>query len=304
MGASTCWRAADLNDGEELLGAMEQLPLSGLELEYRTTGPMYQKMRPILRKNYFQVLSIHNFFPLPHGVPRNKASGDLYNLASSDRDERDLAVGHLIGTMEIANDLEVDRVVVHGGFNEGLEREVSDLREVRDLGLSDVRMTETRDRLLDKRRRNSSRFLDRLLKSIDECTRTAERLGVTLCMENRSDPHQLPDLEEMWRVFEVFEGAPVGFWLDLGHTVRQERLGLCDVEDWLKFPDEMLKGIHVHDCKGFSDHRPPGQGDADLTRFRSVLTRCPVLIFEIEKSFERSMFIDAVAYVKNEILKP
>ena len=160
-------------------------------------------------------------------------------------DERDLAVGHLIGTMEIANDLEVDRVVVHGGFNEGLDREVSDLREVRDLGLSDVRMTETRDRLLDKRRRNSSRFLDRLLKSIDECTRTAERLGVTLCMENRSDPHQLPDLEEMWRVFEVFEGAPVGFWLDLGHTVRQERLGLCDVEDWLKFSRRNAEG---HPC--------------------------------------------------------
>jgi sugar phosphate isomerase/epimerase len=304
LGASTCWRAADFEDGEELLAAMEQLPLSALELEYRITGPMYLRMKPHLRKDYFRVLSIHNFFPLPPGVPRSKASGDLYNPASSDRDERALAVRHLVGTLETANDLEVDRVVVHGGFIEGLEEDMKELREVRSSGLSDGRLEEVRDRLLRKRETNADGFLDRLLKSIDECIRSAERLGVTLCMENRADPYQLPDLGEMRKLFETFDGGPVGLWLDLGHTVRQERLGLCDVADWMEFPMELLQGIHVHDCKGFSDHRPPGEGDADLTRFRPVLTRSPVLIFEIEKSFERSRVIDSISYFKNEILRP
>ncbi|MBI4775833.1 MAG: sugar phosphate isomerase/epimerase [Deltaproteobacteria bacterium] len=300
-GVSTCWKSAEAKDGDELISGMARIGLSGLELEYRIRGRMYRQMKGSLTQGHFQVLSIHAPFPLPDDLPRTSASGDLFNMASWDADVRREAVAVTRKTLETANDLEVDRVVLHGGYIEELKDEARAFHEAlkREQTLSPA-AKEDLERLIERRSEKASEGVDRLLFCLESLLKPAERLGVSICLENRFSPHELPDKDELSRILGAFEGASIGFWLDVGHAAFQERLGLASLEDWLEFVPGPLKGVHVHDCKAWDAHLPPGRGDVDFKRLESAFECAPVLIFEIDGSFPPEAVIEGIEYFENE----
>jgi sugar phosphate isomerase/epimerase len=115
IGLSTVWTSRDARSGDDLLGPILDLGFEGVELEYRITGQLYKEIRPRIRNNEVQVLSIHNYFPVPPIIPPERVSGDCFSLSSLAREERDSGVLYTFRTLEAAHDLEARAVVLHLG---------------------------------------------------------------------------------------------------------------------------------------------------------------------------------------------
>ncbi len=262
ISVSTSWCSEQARDGDDLLRALEQVGADAVELEYRITSPLWNEAYPAFKERRFTVSSIHNYFPLPTEFGLERASGDLFNLASEDGDVRDRGVELTVRTMEQANDLEVERVVLHCGYLENMVPLSNELRAVVEKG--DAKAKGVLAELLEDRARKGRRGMDRLKFSLEKLLGKAERLGVRLGLENRDWIRQLPDIEEMGTLLDLFDGAPVGFWFDVGHGVKFERYGICAARDWLERFGKRLLGVHVHDVEHFKDHLPPGKGDVDL----------------------------------------
>ena len=94
----------------------------------------------------------------------------------------------------------------------------------------------------------------------------AERLGVTICLENL--PFRYVDMSrvaEVKKLIRKIDSKNLAACLDTGHTnVIKENL----YESILTFGDD-LKTLHVHDNFGFSGdrHYPPFKGDVDWDGF-------------------------------------
>jgi sugar phosphate isomerase/epimerase len=273
---STAWCAAEVETAGELLGRLEETGFRRLELEYRLTAAVVEGLARELRPRELAVVSVHNFCPLPEGMPRERASGDLFNLASTDWEERRLAVRHTVHTLELADRLECRRVVLHLGWVEGLKG-TGVVQEAVEAGGLTPRLRE----LLAARRGKAGRNLDAVSFALERVIQRALALEITLGLENRFHPHQVPDLAELEVLLRRFAGAPVGYWHDTGHGWVREHAGLEPVADWLALAGEALVGCHLHDAVGCRDHLPPGAGELDWRQEAARLAAAPVKVLEI-----------------------
>lgn len=276
LALSTCWASKDAAGGDRLLDRLAETGLTSLELEYRLTTPVLHQLLPELKPRGFSVASVHNFCPLPPDFPTEKASGDLFNLAAWDKEERLLAVSHTMRGMELAADLEATVVILHLGWVEG----------VRDLEITKeaARQNELTPELaahLETRRKMAPKSLDAISFALDRLIPRAQSLGVRLGLENRFHACQVPDIDECALLLERFAGAPVGPWFDTGHAHVQGLAGLADTSDWLSCFGEGLLGCHLHDAQGISDHLTPGAGDFDWPELTRALAHAPIKVLEI-----------------------
>lgn len=260
LGVSTSLWTKDKKDLSGLKGWLGDLGLSAVELDFRVTAEQLERIRPSLDSE-IKVISLHNFCPVPDGVKPEKASGDLFNLASLDWEERRLAIRYTIRTIELAHELEAEVVVLHLGFvalegvNAGFYRE-------------GVFEGGKRDDFLKERDKKAQRHLDALFLALEPIAKRAESLGVILGVENRNYPHEIPLADEIGLVLEAFEGAPFGYWHDVGHAHVLEYLGFLNQRELLERYKDHLIGVHLHDAKGIKDHLPLGKGDVDLQALR------------------------------------
>jgi len=281
LGVSTLWKSQETDDGLVLLDQMLQIDLSRWELEYHITPKMAEQLRPRLRRHHIMVLSIHNFFPVPPGLPREQASGDAFLLSSPDREERDRAVKFTKRTMEFANDLEAPVVVLHLGRVD-LEPETQTLRWY--FQRDEITSPDAKEFLgekLGEREEKKGKHLDAVLFSLDALHREAIRLDVLVGLENRYHYHEIPNADELAVIFEKFEGGNLRYWHDAGHAQVQENLGLVTQEELLRRYGPRLVGCHLHDVEGLDDHLPPGKGKLDFSRLKPYLTADTIKILEV-----------------------
>jgi sugar phosphate isomerase/epimerase len=273
-----------------ILAVLDQLDLDLVELEYRLPGEVIARLLPEFKTRGWQVSSVHNFAPLPAGVPRNKASGDLYNLASLDRDERARAVEYTLRTLELASDQEAAAVVLHLGWVEGAE-DKGVIRRAAGAGA----MTPELATHLEKRSHAASRHLDAVSFSLERLARRTAPLGVTLGLENRYHAYQIPSLPELTLLLERFAGAPLGLWYDCGHAWVQEQAGIAPASDWLDALGSGLVGCHLHDAVGADDHQAPGAGKMDWPGLTRALAHAPVKVLEVAAGAEAGRMREGAA---------
>jgi len=303
IGLSTVWTSRDAQSGEELLGPILDLGFEGVELEYRITEQLYEEIRPRVRDNSIQVLSIHNYFPVPAIIPPERASGDCFSLASLDREERKKGVSYTSRTLEHAHDLEARGVVLHLG------RVETDLP--RD-GLQQLyrgdRWNDEGEKLLQQEREERSRLrdphLDALLFSLDAILKRAEQLGVIVGVENRYYFQEMPDKEEIGIILDQFLGGPIGYWHDTGHAAVFETLGIMRHEELLQSYASHLVGVHLHDALGVDDHKPPGKGEIDFEMVKKYLPEGAIKIMEIHPQARGNEIIDGLDFLKEKGIGP
>jgi len=75
-------------DGNDLVAVIRDLPVTGVELDYRLPAPLYLRICPALRKAGIPVTSLHNFCPLPLEFLDTGGSGDLFSLCDTRPEER------------------------------------------------------------------------------------------------------------------------------------------------------------------------------------------------------------------------
>ena len=132
---------------------------------------------------------------------------------------------------------------------------------------------------------------DALYRSLDELLPVAEKLGVTICLENLVRP--LSTADELVSYMEKFSSPYLGVCLDVGHANLKEKGMLHSDSEvpaaweiakvqvrWEKNIAETLQpyivNCHVHDNTGVGDdHNLTGSGDIDWGRIVPLLLNAP-----------------------------
>lgn len=282
LGISTCWKSKQIDDGNKLLDSMLESGISALELEYRISESMRRQIWKRLNSSEFKVLSIHNFFPIPEGLLRDRASADFFLFSSPDKEERNLAVKHGLKTLHYAADLEARAVVFHLG-RVAMEDEIEKIWAFFDNdAIQTDEAEEWREKKLTERAAKAEPYLDAVLKSLDRLNEEAAKLGLIIGAENRLRLHQIPFLDEFDIIFKEFTGGAIRYWHDCGHAEIMDRYGFLHHEnDLLAKYAEHLGGFHFHDVIGRKDHRAPGMGDLDFEMIAKYVKPDTIRILEV-----------------------
>jgi sugar phosphate isomerase/epimerase len=298
LAVSTSWRSEISDDGLEVIQAILDLGVGGVELEYRITPSMVKEILPLLKKERISVTSLHNFFPLPDGLPKEKAGGDVFSLSAPDGEERALAVKYTLRTMEWAEELGARAVVLHLGkipMDDPMQK-LKKLYDQKKIQTEEGRIFIEAQRKV--RARNSLKHLDAALRSLEKLALEADRRRISLGLENRFNLQDFPDLDEFKKIFKEFSGGPVGYWHDLGHATVQQNLGLADSKEFLENFSELLVGVHLHGCRGYDDHYAPGSGGEDYSLLQNFLRPDTLLVVETHHRASREEMLQGLEFLR------
>ena len=115
-------------------------------------------------------------------------------------------------------------------------------------------------------RREAVRNIKRFVRRV---TPTAERLGITICIENlKHDPgYVLTSYEDLASVIDDAESDNVGVVLDVGHCIIGD--GLPEAIDVL---GDRIRHLHLNDAIDGQEHKEIGIGTLDFDEMAPLLT--------------------------------
>lgn len=294
---STVWKSKEVNTGFELLKNILDVGFGAVELDYHITESMFEEIRPTLKRGELCVTSIHNYFPCPESIEREKASGDLFYLSSLDKEERELGINFTKKTIQIANDLEAKAVVLHLGKVDMSE----EMDKIFDLLEDDTIKSEEGQQFLKEklteRETKKQKHLDAVLFSLEKINKEAERQDIFLGLENRYHYYEIPSFEELDTIFKEFEGSHLRYWHDTGHAQVNEHLNFYHHEDYLKYYSNKLLGIHLHDAIGKEDHMAPGAGLINFDRIKKYVRSNVIRVIEVHSKVSKEELLKGTAFL-------
>ena len=280
LAISTMWNFRKAHSGEELIDQLRELGFSRVELNYQVRTEWLSGIRRRIDEGAIKVSSVHNVFPK---TLDKKFDTDSVMLGYEDESLRQQAVELAKGSIEWACVLGAGAVVFH-------PTEVPLDPQEFDVPLKKLIAAHQQDteeyRALHARMlaaRQSQPYIDRMMKSIDELANYVVRydLPVKLGMENRAMCHQCPIYSEFDMIADRFAGGPVGIWLDTGHGIMMEEMGLQQLPLSKKAAD-MIVGMHIHDAVDALDHYAPCTLPNDvLAPYREYIVNSPIKVLEL-----------------------
>ena len=311
LAISTMWNFRRAHSGEELIDQLRELGFSRVELNYQVRTEWLSGIRRRINEGAIKVSSVHNVFPK---TLDKQFDTDSVMLGYEDESLRQQAVELAKGSIEWACVLGAGAVVFHPTevpldpqeFDVPLKKLIAAHQAgTRRLGLGPTsdsdclqspRVASTRQEVggwpTDEYKalhakmlaaRQSQPYLDRMMKSIDELANYVVKydLPVKLGMENRAMCHQCPIYSEFDMIADRFAGGPVGIWLDTGHAIMMEEMGLQQLPLSAKVAD-MIVGMHIHDAVDALDHYAPCTLPGDvLAPYREYIVHSPIKVLEL-----------------------
>ena len=281
LSISTAWNAFRYSNAEAMILELKGLGFKEVELSFSLTEEMVKTVEKMTRRGEIIVSSLHNFCPIPPGLAREEALPDYFPMSSLDERERSLCVKYTKRTIDAAARLNAGAVVLNcGRVNmRDLFREL--LRMYNEGGRESSDFAGLRAELVRARAELAAPYLANVLRSLDELNRYAEKRKVSLGVETRYYYTEIPTMEEVGTILGNFRGGRIFYWHDAGHAQVMENLGIVTQEDFLGRYKDSLLGLHLHDVRGSSDHRPPGEAELDFTRITPFLNSGVRKVLEI-----------------------
>jgi len=280
LSLSTALRSEIWDSGGEIIREILSYGIQIAELEYRISESMLKEILPFIRKRDILISSLHNIMPLPDGMRRETANGEFVSLSSPDRSEREMAVKYTRKTLDWAEETGAQAVVLHLG-KVNMDSPMRTLRNFYDqekIGSDEAQAFLAEN--MEIRRNKGEKYLAAALQSLEKLARDAERRCIFLGIENRYNMQDFPIVEEFKVLFKEFKGSPIRYWHDLGHATTQENLGMVPRGELLDLFGRHLIGIHLHGCRGYSDHMAPGTGDEDYSQLKKFLRADTIKVVE------------------------
>ncbi|MFO7898008.1 MAG: sugar phosphate isomerase/epimerase family protein [Planctomycetota bacterium] len=215
-----------------------------------------------------EITSIHAVCSRRDIAPGN-TRGDW--IADLDTDRRRAGVAAVRDTVDVARQVGARAVVLHGGvarIPDYAERQFQLYRLVA-RGAPDDERARRVAALLADRGRVAPACLDALEESLKELCAYAPELE--LGVENRYFAAEIPLNDEFDELFDRVDAPNLRYWHDVGHAQILERIGVTDHLELLERQSERLAGMHLHDVRGFDDHRPPGTGEFNFAALLGYL---------------------------------
>ena len=279
---STAWNAMKHTSGREMAAELLSLGFDTLELDVHVSRTMLQEVREMVRAGDLRISSLHNYCPLPDGIPREIAGGDALLLSAPDQKERRTAVGQTMETIDWAVRLGAQAVVLHLGRPYLIADQRSALRMI-EVGMRD-QAHELIRRGMAQRRMIRQPHLDAVIESVRELADHVRGTDVRLGLETRYYCFEFPTLDELQIIFDAVDSPSVGYWHDTGHAHIQQLLGVASQDDFLHRYGDRLVGMHLHNAVGSSDHRAITGGEIDFARIMSHVSEDTLLVLEIHKA--------------------
>lgn len=275
--------------------AAVRLGFPAIEINYAIPP---EGVEALLTNDRASVVSLHS--PTPRVKAANGKMSEALNLASTDEDERALAVERAVVTIDHAARVGARYMVVHlGGIEGGIFEEERELRKRYDAGeRQGAEIDALRKRAAERRAEAVPIFLPNARRSLAEIAAHAAAKGVAVGLENRYHYHEFPRPGEARELLEEYPAHIAGFWLDIGHAEVLDRLGLERHERWLDELGDRCLGAHVHDVEGLADHRAPGHGSADWEHYAAKLPAEAPRVFEITQKAAEEQVAAAVPFLR------
>ncbi len=294
---STLWNSRVAENAEEEMSQILDMGFEAIELDYYLGGAVVNELRQLL-DNALQVVSVHNFCPIPDILPKEMAGSDAFLLSSSDREERERAIEYTIKTLELADSFETRIVICHFGYVD-MDDPTENLIELYDRGEKE---SDDFESLLQKAREEREaklqKNLDAVFFSLDKLIRRAEELDVSIGVENRRKFRQIPGLDEIGIIMSEFRGANIGYWHNTGYAQIHDNLDIASHEDFLRQYSGNMIGIHLHDAKATEDHRVPGTGDLDFKMVSDYLSQNVVRVLQLTPEATREEIMESLSHLK------
>lgn len=245
-----------------------------------------------------KISTLHNFCPLPIGLTR--AAPNVFKFTSLDRRERENALRHTLKTLEFAERVKAQLVVLHMG-----EVEMREYTEkLLELVAAGQRETPKYQRLCQeaeaRREARKERHVEAAYELLRKVEEDARRRGLLLGVENREALEEIPFESDAPFFFFEFRGGTVRYWHDTGHAQIKENLGFINHVMHLESLAEELAGFHIHDVQfPGRDHRPPGQGTVDFAALKPFVRPEHIKVIELSPSLTREEVLGGVAYIRS-----
>lgn len=276
---STSWNTNSKVSGKQIAQEIKNLGFDYLELAFSHTQ---EQIEQILKNQDIKIVSLHNYCPLPEGIPKIKALPDCYSLSSPNIGERKKAVEFTKRTIRLAVKSQAKAVILHCGRIEIADR-TKQLINIREKEVHSCEFDSLKELALKERQDNKERFLDSIFLSIKELSDFAYDQGVAIGIENRIYIREIPDFSEIKIFLDNFSKKGAYFWYDTGHAYILDKLGFAKHTDYLKAYKENLIGVHFHDVDGFCDHRAPFTGEINFELFKPYIKKSTIKVIETHK---------------------
>lgn len=280
LALSTMWNFRKASSGRELVDQLLALGFTAAEFNYQVRAQWLEDIRRAVDAGEIKAASLHNVFPK---TMDDRFDTDSMLLGYLDEGLRRQAVELSKRSVDWACRLGAGAVVFHPtevplapeAFDVPLKKMIAEHQTHTDA----YRALNARMRGL----RQSEPYLSQTLRSLDELATyvTVHALPVKLGMENRAMCHQVPIYAEFDVIARRFDQSCVGLWLDTGHGIMMQEMGLqsLPLSDLAR---RNLVGMHIHDAKDGLDHYAPYTLDEPvLDPFLPYILKSPIKVLEL-----------------------
>ena len=262
LSISTSWIMAKRENINEAFEDIIRAGLNAVELNVEITADMFPDIEKHVNSGKITVTSLHNFCPMVDNIPEGRSLHNAYSLAAQDDAEFENAVANTKRTIHHAARVGAKAVVMHMGSVK-TETKGQDFYAIYKNLTDTAEYKAIQNKLFMERSRLKKPFIDRVKKAIELLLPHAEAKGVDICIENRYFYEEIPNFEEVGMLLTFFSSPRLWYWHDLGHAQTQENMGFGDHYRYFEEYSDYMRGMHIHDTTGISDHRLPGDGSLD-----------------------------------------
>lgn len=291
---STNWNVSRHQDGTELVAEIRDLGFDTIELGHGLSVSLLHGIRGAFAQGGFQVISVHNFCPMPVEVLTDNP--DCYEFTSARSQERERAIRLTRQTMETAREFGARFVVLHLGRIYPLKGMTDTLlRELRHRGAADKGYCRNKLEAVRRREQQGPVFVERVTSVLEPLVEEASVMGLTLAVENRSDFEAFPTERELIALLRHFDSPHLRYWHDFGHAQMRESLGLLDHAQWLADIAPYAAGAHLQDARWpDEDHIVPFAGEIDFGRLARILPPDLPYVMELSRRSKAEEICSAV----------
>lgn len=288
VAVSTALNARHRRSAREVFEELKALGFEQFEVNVHFSDEMVDETELMVRAGEIEIVSVHNYCPVPPGIERTRGGGDLFHFSAEEPEVREQALRWTLRSIETAARLRARFLVGHWGIvplEGGKEVQQAALERLR---LGEAGGPEMVREAMEQRQAKARPYVERALDTFGKLLPKAREHGIRLGVECRNYFHEIPSLEEIGE-FLSLDPQTTGYWHDIGHAEILEYLGVVPVGAFAaRWADKAL-AVHVHDVKQGADHRPMGEGDLDFSAKLSAFPASAPWIIEVHSGNASTM---------------